>query len=162
MLTHDIQSTLGQLSNLLLQLDDQTFTRAHPQLGIASIGEHTRHIIEMFNCLHTKYENGTINYDARERNRLIETSVQEALKHINFIVNNLDKPNKPLWLLQKDNSSIATNYERELLYNLEHCIHHQALIKVSLYDATDIILSSHFGVAPSTIAYRMRLKMELN
>ncbi len=162
MLVSDIQSTLGQLSNLLQQLDEPTYTKVHPALGLASIGEHTRHIIEMFTCLQKKYENGFINYDERERNRVIETSIQEALNQINHINEHLDKPNKTLVLSQADGTQIESNYYRELLYNLEHCIHHQALIKVTLYNATDIILSSHFGVAPSTIAYRKSIKMEMN
>lgn len=162
MLFNDIQTTLGQLSNLLLQLDEPTYIKAHPHLGIASIGEHSRHIIEMFSCLQNKYENGYINYDERKRNRVIETSIQEALNQINHIMEQLDKPNKTLVLLQADGSQIESNYYRELLYNLEHCIHHQALIKVALYGATEITISSHFGVAPSTIAYRKSIKSELN
>ncbi len=162
MLQNDIKSTLGQLTNLLNQLDNAKYTRSNAQLGIASIGEHTRHIIEMFNCLLINYRSGIVNYDARERNKLIENAVDEAVIEIESIKNNLDKPNKSLVLIQADKSVIQTNYERELLYNLEHCIHHQALIKISLFDATDLILSSHFGVAPSTIAYRKKVKLEYN
>lgn len=162
MLVNDIQVTLGQLSNLLIQLDEATYKKAHPQFGLASIGEHTRHIIEMFTCLLNKYETGCINYDERERNRVIETSIPEALNYLNRINEHLNKPNKVLILAQADGSQIESNYYRELLYNLEHCIHHQALIKVALLGATDLIISSHFGVAPSTIAYRKSLKLEMN
>ena len=42
----------------------------------------------------------------------------------------------------------------ELIYNLEHSIHHQALIKVAVLKNSAIQLSENFGVAKSTIEYR--------
>ena len=50
--------------------------------------------------------------------------------------------------------SIATNVERELIYNIEHAIHHMALIKVGLKTLRpEVVVSSSFGVASSTIRY---------
>lgn len=49
---------------------------------------------------------------------------------------------------------IQSNYYRELLYNLEHCIHHQALIKVAVLQFENVLLNENFGVARSTIEYR--------
>ena len=47
-----------------------------------------------------------------------------------------------------------TNYYREVAYNLEHTIHHMALIKVGICEFTDILVPEGFGVAASTIKYR--------
>jgi hypothetical protein len=47
----------------------------------------------------------------------------------------LEKENKKIELQQiidNEEVRIESNYFRELLYNLEHCIHHQALIKVAV------------------------------
>jgi hypothetical protein len=55
----------------------------------------------------------------------------------------------------ENEQTIPSFYFRELLYNLEHCIHHQALIKVALLDMPHICISDTFGVAPSTIQYRL-------
>jgi hypothetical protein len=44
----------------------------------------------------------------------------------------LEKENKKIELQQivdGEEIRVESNYLRELLYNLEHCIHHQALIK---------------------------------
>ena len=49
---------------------------------------------------------------------------------------------------------IDSNYFRELLYNLEHCIHHQALIKVAILQLGHLHVNENFGVARSTIEYR--------
>ena len=50
--------------------------------------------------------------------------------------------------------TVKTNYFRELLYNLEHSIHHQALIKVAVLKNKNIQLCPEFGIAKSTIEYR--------
>lgn len=50
---------------------------------------------------------------------------------------------------------IPTSLERELMYNIEHTIHHLALIKVGLKLVyPDLDLPNHFGVAPSTIKFQ--------
>ena len=73
------------------------------------------------------------------------------------VVNQLDKQNKKLQLQQMVDGEelfLDTNYDRELLYNLEHCIHHQALIKVAVLQNDAIVIDANFGVARSTIEYR--------
>ncbi len=42
-----------------------------------------------------------------------------------------------------------------MVYNIEHCIHHQALIKVALNEMeANHLINKNFGMAPSTIQYR--------
>jgi len=47
-----------------------------------------------------------------------------------------------------------TNYYREVAYNLEHTIHHMALIKVGIREVSDMEIPENFGVASSTIKFR--------
>jgi hypothetical protein len=54
----------------------------------------------------------------------------------------LEKENKKIELQQiidNEEVRIESNYFRELLYNLEHCIHHQALIKVAVLQSETIL-----------------------
>ena len=144
---------------MLNQLSNEDFSSPCLQLSNASIGEHTRHIIELFQCLENQYDSGIINYDQRERNNLIQTNTDFAKQHIILIQNNLNKKNKNLVLHQQiEGFEIITesNYFRELLYNFEHCIHHQALIKVAVLQNAAISLEENFGVARSTIEYRKK------
>lgn len=157
MLIPAITRSLNELIDLLGQLSDKEY--AHPccELSNATIGEHTRHIIEMFQCLENNYDSGLVNYDNRERNILVQTSAAFAAQKINEIKNQLGRPDKSIRLQQLVDGGIIqieSNYCRELLYNLEHCIHHQALIKVALRQCTQVLVDENFGVARSTIEYR--------
>jgi hypothetical protein len=157
MLIPSINKNLNELILLLNQLSNANYSNPCPELSQASIGEHTRHIVEMFQCLENQYDSGIVNYDKRARNILIQTDTDFALNQILNIQNYLEKENKSLTLLQiidKEEIRIESNYFRELLYNLEHCIHHQALIKVAVLQFENITIDHNFGVARSTIEYR--------
>jgi allophanate hydrolase subunit 1 len=157
MLIPSIQKTLNELSQLISQLSSEEYCCPCEGLSNATIGEHSRHIIEMFQCLHNQYEFGVVNYDTRKRDFMIQTDTSFANATINSILNHLEKPNKTLQLQQiidGEELLIDTNYHRELLYNLEHCIHHQALIKVAIIQSNNITVDENFGVARSTIEYR--------
>jgi hypothetical protein len=111
----------------------------------------------MFQCLENHYETGVVNYDNRERNILIQTDTEFAIQGILIIKNNLNKENKNIELQQiidGEEIRIQSNYYRELLYNLEHCIHHQALIKVAILKCDNVVIDANFGVARSTIEYK--------
>ena len=157
MLIASINKTLNELLDLLSQISDSDYSCPCRDLSNATIGEHTRHIIEMFQCLENQYENGIVNYDIRKRDYLIQTNTDFARECILQILNQIEKPNKSLQLQQIVDGStllIDSNYNRELLYNLEHCIHHQALIKVAIIQSVTIKIDENFGVARSTIEYR--------
>ncbi|UOX32603.1 DinB family protein [Flavobacterium sediminilitoris] len=157
MLITSIRENFSEIIELLNQLNDEDYIFCHPELSNATIGEHTRHIIELYQALIDNYNTGVINYDKRARNILIQTSIIEAKKAINSILSKIELPNKKLILEQgtlQIRFSVDTNYFRELLYNLEHSIHHQALIKVAIIKNQNIEISHNFGVAKSTIEFK--------
>ena len=157
MLVASINSNLNELNHLLEQLSEADYSNPCLELSNATIGEHIRHIIEMFQCLENQYDNGIINYDMRERNVLIQTNPGYALQVVKQIQNQLGRPDKKIVLQQLidgEEIRIESNYFRELLYNLEHCIHHQAIIKVAILKHQRLNVSENFGVARSTIEYR--------
>lgn len=157
MLIPAIQKTLLELSDLVSKLSHEEYCFPCYDLSNATIGEHTRHIIEMFQCLENQYDNGVVNYDTRKRDYLIQTNTAFAKECITTILNQIERPNKNIQLQQivdGEELLIESNYHRELLYNLEHCIHHQALIKVAIIQSATIEIDENFGVARSTIEYR--------
>ena len=157
MLVQIVKQNLIENITLLHQLTNEELTLPFPELGNATIGEHMRHIIELFGCLLENYEYGLINYDGRKRDIILQSDTKEAIKILEKYRSELDKPNKSFSLTHNcfsDTETLETNYFRELLYNLEHSIHHQALIKVALYRLPHIKISDSFGIAPSTLEYR--------
>ena len=151
-------NTLTGLVQLLEKLKSGTqYTQPVKSLSNATIGGHTRHIIELFQCLINGYESGIVNYDNRKRDTALENDAAFAIKAIENIQHKLLVPDKPLHVeVAIDNTvhRILSNYNREVLYNLEHCIHHQALIKVALIEMKVNFVTEQFGVAASTLQYR--------
>lgn len=141
------------------------YREALPVLSQATIGQHTRHFIEFFQCLvkathaDNQSEKCVLNYDLRRRDRQIEADPVYALQALKNIAKNFPQlaAERPLWLESKDYKIdtallLPTTLERELLYNIEHTIHHFALIKIGLQEvAPEIQLPDHFGFAPSTV-----------
>lgn len=157
MLIISLNKALNELVYLLNQLSNDDFTLPCKSLSDSTIGEHTRHIIEMFQCLENQYQSGVVNYDNRKRDYRLQTDTGFALQSIHNTKSQLEKENKVLMLQQiidGEELCIESNYFRELLYNLEHCIHHQALIKVAVLQMAHLDIDEDFGVARSTIEYR--------
>ncbi len=157
MLIPSLHKALNELVSLLNQISNDDFTTPCKALSNSTIGEHTRHIIEMFQCLENQYDNGVVNYDKRNRDYRIQSDTHFALQCIDDIKNQVEKDNKKILLEQivdEEELHIESNYFRELLYNLEHCIHHQALIKVAVLQLEHLQIDADFGVARSTIEYR--------
>jgi len=155
-----VRNVFVQLADSINRLSASQYVQPCTTLFSNSIGQHLRHIIELFQCLDKGYAEGIIDYEKRKRDLQIETDRELACRLLQDIYQSLDKPNKTLLLSASyDDSSnepeiITTNYFREIAYNLEHTIHHMALIRVGITEVSDVILSDDFGVAPSTIKHR--------
>lgn len=157
MLKSAIDSVLNELLDILSQLTNEQYSEPQSQLSGASIGAHVRHILELFVCLVNQYDAQEINYELRARDLSVQSDRTVAAKVIQSLLSKLDKPNKELTLTQSFDQGIIkmkTNYHRELAYNLEHCVHHQALIRVALLSMPEVVFEDHFGVARATIQYR--------
>ncbi len=157
-----VNSVFIQLSGTLEQLSDEQYAQPSSHLLNNAIGQHVRHIIELFQCLELGYDINNNNYEKRKRDKLIETNKQLATQLLVTIHARLDRPDKPLLLeanydeLDSRTVTITTNYYRELAYNLEHTIHHMALIRIGLNEISSIRIPENFGVASATIQYRKK------
>ncbi len=149
--------TIEQFKEVLLELPEACFSQSCDTLSNTSIGQHTRHVIELYQCLLEGYTTEQVYYDKRKRNKRIEEDLSFAIEQLEYIQKNLVQPDKQLkviYELEGRDVSITSNYNREVMYNLEHLIHHQALIKVGVVQLTDILLCETFGVAPSTVKFK--------
>jgi hypothetical protein len=150
----------GQLNGVIDLLDDNSYKTPLKVLNDASIGQHYRHLLEIFICLEGGYKHGIVNYDNRKRDRGIEEKREVAKNCIESLSDKIIKPQKPITLTTAYNTDsivteeFASSYHRELAYALEHAVHHMAIIRIGLnVVAPGLYLPANFGVAASTVKY---------
>jgi hypothetical protein len=163
MIFQQLSQQIGSLKNLIEALNHHQFTHRVEHLGNASIGGHTRHIIELLQCAIDGHYSGTVDYINRKRNLDLETNKEIALsvlasleqyyqlpdKKLNLTIDSVDDAIEPI---------VTTTYFREIVYNIEHIIHHLALIKVALVELKLNVVDSNFGMAYATIKYQSSLQ----
>ncbi len=159
-LQQTIWNIFAQLSSSLEELSPEEYMQPSQVLLKATIGQHVRHIVELFLCLNEGYETGIVNYDKRKRDYRIETDKSIAAGLLHSIYNEIMKPDRKVMLEACYNEhseeilTIESNYYREVVYNLEHTVHHMALIRVGINEVSTINLPEGYGMASSTIKYR--------
>lgn len=153
---------LKQLSGVVEQITEEDFRKPSDSLN-ATLGQHLRHTLEFFICLEQGYNEGVVNYDKRIHNKAMENDKFNALHTIQqiqeFISGNRGDKILKLQVGYLPDSevceSIATNYLRELVYNIEHAVHHMAIMKIGIREVADYItLPADFGIAVSTLRYK--------
>jgi hypothetical protein len=151
---------MEQLQRVLERLSDQQYTMPVGLLSGATIGQHVRHVVEFFVELNKGYESGEINYDRRKRDHAIESNRLVAIRQLVNIGYGVTRPEKELSLVThlisgaEEPIVVPTNYSRELIYNVEHTIHHMALLRIAITAVSSLHLPDGFGVAASTIKNR--------
>ncbi|AFM04976.1 DinB family protein [Bernardetia litoralis DSM 6794] len=159
-MNHSNIAVLKQLNDLLNQLSDTEYAAPLSLISQNTIGKHVRHILEFYTCLLTGIENKSVDYDARKRNLDLENYTQKALETSNIIAQELLTLNKEIELellatLPHARTKLSSTAERELLYVLEHTIHHFAIIKIAVKNEfPHIRMTDGFGVAYATLQHQ--------
>jgi len=159
MIISQLKSQLQTLKEMLGKINNNIYISPVVHLNHSSIGNHTRHIIELLQCLVNGYSNGEVDYVNRKRNLLLEQEVNLAKSILSELHDNVSLPNKQLRMaVDTEGAYIYSNSDREIVYNTEHIIHHLALIKVALIEmGLSDLTSDEFGMAYATIRYRNSL-----
>ncbi len=161
---HACKERLEELASVISHLSDNEYGMALPVLNHASLGGHTRHIVEFYQCLLHQTEQGEINYDLRNRQLSLERSVESALGAISEITVLLDQISSDRLLSlrvnfshdSKETEMIKTTLYRELVYQQEHTVHHMALIRVGVqHTYPHVRVPDNFGVAASTLRHSL-------
>lgn len=145
------------LNSILNQIEFKDYNQNLSILSNNSIGNHIRHILELFECLIESKENGMLNYDNRKRCSRTEDDKEFALKKLQKINAEIEKLdlNKMILLQQNLEGKLIeckTNFQRELLYNIEHCVHHLAIIRIGIEQNFNYVnIPENFGIAYSTL-----------
>ena len=151
---------LDQMTQFLEKINVELFITPQKLVNDSTLGQHTRHILEFYACLIEHFPSGTVCYDKRLRNRLLEESLDATLAYITNIKKELLMiSNDPLITFEASYSAdndewetIDSSLKRELAYTMDHTIHHLAIIKIIL-SMHGIPVDTSFGVAPSTLRF---------
>lgn len=164
MLLNYLDTVFKQLTQLTDNINELDYCKKLTVLSDNTVGKHIRHIIEFFECFDEGCKTGVVDYDKRERNAEIEQSPIYASTKLNDLYDSISSinSNMPLKLnsiltgeMPDGNSPVATSFKRELIYTLEHAIHHMAIIEIGIkQELKHIHLPDNFGIAFSTVSYR--------
>lgn len=157
---------ISHCKDAILSFSDEEYIRAGRD-G-ASIGAHIRHTLEYFQVLVSQAASGCVDYASRARNPAIENSRQHALAAFDSVRQSLhqlafsSQTGQTIEVLGVSGADlscvrVSSTVERELMMVIEHAVHHMALIKLIALE-TSHRLPEHFGLAPSTRAYRQTLE----
>ena len=153
---------LTQLNAVCKQLTDNSFSQPLNILSNNSIGKHIRHIIEFYDLMMIGKESGAVNYDKRSHDKVLEENRVMAIEKLNSLGTEIlnfedDQPLKMSanYSIDEENPiAITTSLYRELQYNIEHAVHHMAIIKIALLNEfPGIKIAEGFGIAYSTIKF---------
>ncbi len=160
----------SQLTSTLHQLTAEQYTAQLPLLSENSIGKHVRHILEFYQLLLESSPKQSVNYDLRKRDLTLETSQNRAIAFIDLLQVQLKQHQEDYALTLEGNYgaldsfkqnavyAVNTTLARELIYNLEHAIHHMAILKIAIQTYfPEIVLPIDFGVASSTVRHQQSL-----
>lgn len=151
---------LDKIAFVSQQLKPDEFSEPLPVLMDNSIGKHVRHILDLMECLCISIDSGEINYDNRKRDELIENLPEITLLKINQLKNKIPHLNPVAKIRMKQRVSdveveLESQTDREILYNIEHSVHHLAIIRIGIaHHFPHIIFPDNFGIAYSTVQYR--------
>ncbi len=163
-LVQSVNDVLEQGLSLLASTDCETYRTVAPAPHSASIGQHYRHVLDHFICLADGIASGVIDYDARSRNRELETSREAAGDNTRNLIElfsslserELSTRYKVLYSVgysDEEAQTIDTVLAREVAFCVSHAIHHFAIIRL-VCSQFHMELPAQFGIAPSTLKYR--------
>jgi uncharacterized damage-inducible protein DinB len=164
-LIHACDTILLQLAQVTHHISDADFTKPSNALGKSTVGQHLRHTLEFFACLEEGLKSGVVNYDKRGHDRVIESDRTLALEVIQrirtFIATHRADQSLQLEAAYEADSetpvTMATNYLRELTYNIEHAVHHMAIMKIGLREVASYVnIPADFGIAVSTLRHHQK------
>ncbi len=164
LLAEDNIAYLDQALALVERLSDSAYALGGQPAYKSGIGGHLRHCLDHYLNFLAGLSSGRIDYDARARDRRVETDRAVALAVLREVASRLAalRPEDGDRAVQVkmdcgDTSDPATwwtasSVRRELQFLISHTVHHYALIAM-IVKLQGLDPGPSFGVAPSTLRY---------
>jgi uncharacterized damage-inducible protein DinB len=156
---HAVARCLTELAALLGRTSDSVYVSRPPGDLSGSIGAHVRHCLDHVLAVLDAGPSGVMSYDGRRRQRALEESRANGIAALRAAIARLEgvgssADDRPLRLdaqLDRDGAcvQVSSSVARELVFVLQHTIHHQAMVALLLADH-GVAVPKTFGYAPST------------
>jgi uncharacterized damage-inducible protein DinB len=150
---------LNQLKRLIQHCE--TIYLKDPSSHHAGIGQHVRHVLDHYRAFEQGLDQQCVDYNLRTRDSAEENDPLVAAANINKLIQwfaSLDVvPNditviSEISLREQQSEAITSNAERELLYLINHSIHHMAYASL-LASSKNVFVPRDIGLAPGTATY---------
>lgn len=151
--------SLMAVVELLEHTDNETYLWKPPGGVSGSIGAHVRHVLDHVNALAEHPRPQVLSYDYRLRDTRIEQSRLAGIAALRLAIARLDDlpegPRDQMVTLEamvehgRAPVAVTTSLARELVFALQHTIHHQAIIAI-LLQQVGVTAPARFGYAPAT------------
>ena len=153
-----IEKNLERGVKLLQSITNDQYSKSSTPPYFSSIGSHTRHILDVFQCIFDGLPHGFIDFTNRKRNFIQEQSTEAGLEYFKLIINELqtisenDLEKKILVADDLGGGIITTTYTlgAVLAQAQTHTIHHYAIIGFLVYDLGIELPDTDFGYNPTT------------
>ena len=125
---------LNEGAALLALLKPEQYTLGFKPAFHSTIGAHFRHVLEHYRCFIKQLDSGSICYDKRDRDQLLECDFDYANRAIEELKESLiDLESQDLNRVcqlddQQSQGTVDTTIYRELLFLQSHTMHHYAII----------------------------------
>lgn len=146
---------------LLIELSEAVYNQT-ASLAPSPIGKHVRHIIDHFLAFQSGLATGCVNYNLRHRNSELERNPALALQALDAFtlwLNKASLDSAPIEVIseisvsQQESIRIQSSVHRELVYLINHALHHTAYANL-LAKALGIAIPEYIGVAPATASHQ--------
>ncbi len=161
-------SSLKQMQIILKAVHQKQIESQQEIYKSVGIGKHLRHIVDHYLALISGLDSGLVNYNHRNRDSEIEGNLflaSEKIADVILWLSNLEEENKSLDVFSEIdcdefiNQKFESNRDRELLYLINHTIHHAAFAKLMLKNL-DVELPDKIGIAPCTASHIREEQLE--
>ncbi|MDP1931785.1 MAG: hypothetical protein Q8L60_10035 [Gammaproteobacteria bacterium] len=154
----DTLSQIGEIVDLVRELPNDVRSGVYID---NEVGLHVRHVMDHLQAFLTGLATGEVDYNVRRRRSLCETDPAIASEQLNSLIKKLTElrtPKVDLFVVSEidcfstRSERFQSNAGREMLYLINHTIHHAAYIRL-LLRGSGLALPAHIGVAPCTATF---------
>ena len=153
-----IDKNLKRGVNLLSNISDNEYSNSSIAPYYSSIGCHIRHVLDVFSCVLSGFEIGSIDLTIRERNELAEQKTNIGIGYFNEVIEQITAMSKSDLKaeitisddLGSGKITVKSTLEAALMQAQSHAIHHYASIGYLIYQLGIELPDEDFGFNPTT------------